>query len=208
MIDTKDKILDSAERLIAEQGYAATSLRHIIADAGVNLAAIHYHFGSKEELLAEVIIRKAEPVNQARNALLDRFEAEAAPNPPSLERVLQAFFEPMAEFASCSPQFVKLMGRMYAEGLMPGIIQRHFHSSITRFIAALRRALPELPEDEFFWRTHFMTGAMAHVMCGKPIFQLPNEGEGLKRRLARLVAFLSGGFRAPASLPESVEVTQ
>ena len=49
MIDTKQKILDAAEQLIAEQGYAATSLRQIIAEAGVNLASIHYHFGSKDD---------------------------------------------------------------------------------------------------------------------------------------------------------------
>ena len=72
MTDTKEKILDTAERLIGEQGYAATSLRQIIAEAGVNLAAVHYHFGSKEDLLDAVVVRKAGPVNEARLARLDR----------------------------------------------------------------------------------------------------------------------------------------
>ena len=77
MTDTKEKILDTAERLIGERGYAATSLRHIIAQAGVNLAAVHYHFGSKEGLLDAVVERKAAPVNQARLAWLERVETEA-----------------------------------------------------------------------------------------------------------------------------------
>jgi len=208
MIDTKDKILDTAERLFGDQGYAATSLRHIIADAGVNLAAIHYHFGSKEELLGDLIIRKATPVNEARIALLDRFEAEASPAPAPVEKVLEAFLAPMAEVAACHPQFVKLMGRMHAEGLMPVIIQRHFQPSVDRFVAALRRALPDLPPDELFWRLHFMTGALAHATCGNPVIQVPgyDASEDLRIRLARLVTFLSGGFHAPVSALEPIEV--
>ena len=82
MTDTKEKILDTAERLIGEQGYAATSLRQIIAEAGVNLAAVHYHFGSKEDLLDAVVVRKVTPVNEARMAWLERVEAEAGRRPP------------------------------------------------------------------------------------------------------------------------------
>ena len=77
MSETREKILDTAERLIGEQGYAATSLRQIITEAGVNLAAVHYHFGSKEELLDAVVMRKAGPVNEARLAALDLVEQEA-----------------------------------------------------------------------------------------------------------------------------------
>src|ERR1700730_12317209 len=112
---TKEKLLGAAERLFSEQGYDATSLRHIIAEAGVNVAAIHYHFGSKEELLDEIIQRKAGPVNAERLALLDRTEAEAAGS-PSVERVLEAFLLPMSRAADENPQFVRLMGRIHAEG--------------------------------------------------------------------------------------------
>src|ERR1700759_4960898 len=96
MIDTKQKILDTAERLFGESGYDATSLRQIIPGAGVNLAAIHYHFGSKEELLDELILRKAEPVNQQRVALMEQVLAEAGSGPVEVEKVLEAFMEPMS----------------------------------------------------------------------------------------------------------------
>jgi len=199
MIDTKQKILETAERLIGEQGYSGTSLRHIIAEAGVNLAAVHYHFGSKEELLDELILRKAGPVNEERLARLDRLQAEFGSTPPPAEKVLETFLLPMAEAADRDPQFVRLMGRILAEGLMPHVVQRHFQTVSRRMLGALREALPDLSEDEFLWRTHFMIGAMAHTMCGQPDFTGKGGAVGdFQGRIRRLIAFLNGGFHAPA----------
>lgn len=198
MSDTKQKILDTAERLFGEYGYDATSLRQIIAEAGVNLAAIHYHFGSKQELLDELILRKAEPVNEQRIARLERVMAEAGSGPLAVEKVLEAFMEPMCPVAEQNPQFVRVMGRLHAEGLLPAMVERHFQPVIIRFRAAMQRALPELPELEFLWRLHFMIGAMAHTMCGAPDFTgVANWRSDFGDRIGRLVAFLSGGFRAP-----------
>src|SRR5579862_5407368 len=126
MVETQEKILDTAERLIGEQGYAATSLRQIITEAGVNLAAVHYHFGSKEELLEAVVTRKVGPVNEARLAALEQVEQQAGDCRLDLEKVLGAFFHPTAAVAARNPQFVRLMGRIYAEGLMPQLVQKHF----------------------------------------------------------------------------------
>jgi AcrR family transcriptional regulator len=194
MTDTKQKILDTAERLFGDQGYAATSLRHIIADAGVNLAAIHYHYGSKEELLDEVVIRKAAPVNAERLALLDRCEAEAGSGALAVEKVLEAFLAPTFSVADRSPKFVRLMGRMHGEGLMPMIVERHFQPMVARFRAAFHRALPDLPEVELVWRIHFMIGSMAHALFGPPNASLDTQGV-----VQRLVVFLGAGFRAPGS---------
>jgi AcrR family transcriptional regulator len=200
MTDTKEKILDTAERLIGEQGYAATSLRHVIAEAGVNLAAVHYHFGSKEDLLDAVVARKVTPVNEARLARLERVEADAGSAPPEVEKVLEAFLIPTAEAAGRSPEFVRLMGQMHAEGMMPRIVEKHFQATGRRFVAALRRAIPELPQEELIWRVHFMVGAMAHTMCRAPIFPLmAGDAADMEPRLRRLVTFLGAGFRAPAT---------
>ena len=200
MTETKNKILDAAERLIGEQGYAGTSLRHIIAEAGVNLAAVHYHFGSKEDLLDAVVARKVTPVNEARIARLERVEAEAGNGPPAVETVLESFFLPTAEIANRNPDFVRLMGRLLTEGMMPRLVEKHFHATGLRFVAALRRAIPELTEEELLWRVHFMVGAMAHTMCIAPIFPLiAGDPADLVPRMQRLVTFLSAGFRAPAT---------
>src|SRR5208282_530434 len=116
---TKDRILDTAERLFSEQGYAATSLRGIIAAAGVNLAAVHYHFHSKEALLEAVILRRALPANQERLALLDRCEEEAGDGPPALEEIIEAFVAPTFRMAldpaAGGMVFMRLLGRLHAE---------------------------------------------------------------------------------------------
>jgi AcrR family transcriptional regulator len=206
MIDTQHRILDAAERLISQQGYAATSLRQIIAEAGVNLASVHYHFGSKEELLDEVVMRKAGPVNEERLAMLDRAEAECGPGRAlPVEKVLEAFLAPAFYKRRGSPQFVRLMGRVYGEGLMMGIVTRHFQLVVQRFQAALVRALPELGPEELKWRTHFMIGVMAHTMFGPP----EGQGEGAREvelLVERMVAFLAAGFRVPARHGVPIEV--
>jgi len=214
MSETRHKILDVAERLFAEQGFAATSLRHIIAEAGVNLAAIHYHFGSKEELLDELVGRLAGPVNAERIARLERLEAEMGEAPLAVERIIEAFIRPGAEMACQHPESSRMLGRMYAEGLMPTLVERHFKPTGKRFVVALRRALPDLTEQEFLWRVDFMIGAMSHAMVHSQVLG-PHAADGggpaslTVPRMTCLIAFLSAGFQAPASLvDEKVEVSQ
>ena len=198
MIDTKRKILESAERLIGEQGYTGTSLRQIIAAAEVNLAAIHYHFGSKEELVDELILRKVAPVNEERMARMDALEADAANL--TVRGALQAMLLPMADAADRDAQFVRLMGRMLSEGLLDTIVKKHFGAVSARFLGLLRRASPHLSEDEVMWRAHFATGALAHTMCGAPDpTGKGGSGVSFRARIERLIAFLDGGFQAPAS---------
>ena len=209
MSETKEKLLDAAERLFSERGYDATSLRQIIAEAGVNLAATHYHFGSKEELLDELVLRKATPVNEERLKLLEQLEAEAGGGRLEVERVLDAFLRPMSRRADENPRFVRLMGRIQAEGMLLPVVQRNFQPVISRFLSAMQKALPELPREEFLWRMHFMIGAMAHTMCGSPDFTMvSNVPAGFQHRIEFLVRFLEGGFRAPAGKGSEVEVMQ
>jgi AcrR family transcriptional regulator len=209
MIETRDKILDTAERLFGDQGYGGTSLRQIIAEAGVNLAAIHYHFGNKEELLGHLVMRKAKPVNEERLAMLDRYEAEAGPAPVPVEKLLQAFLQPPLSRIKESPDFGKLMGRLYGEGLMPSIAEKHFRDIKARFTAAFGRALPSLSEQAVALRLQFMVGAMAHTMLFA-CQQFAVDGDLLVRELT---AFIVGGLCAPAvlnekTLGEKIEVNQ
>src|SRR6516165_8302775 len=109
---TKDRILDAAERLFARDGIEATSLRAITAEAGVNLAAVNYHFQSKDALLDAIIARRIAPLNQRRLEMLDRIEAEFPSGPLPLERVLDAFFRPMFESAGEMSHIRPLLGRI------------------------------------------------------------------------------------------------
>ena len=210
MTDTQGKILDTAERLFGDQGYAGTSLRQIIAAAGVNLAAIHYHFGSKEELLDHLVMRKAGPVNAERLAMLDRCQAEAGSAPVTVEKILRAFLEPPLLRVKENPDFAKLMGRLYGEGLMPAIVEKHFQPVLTRFLAAFARALPRLSPAEQALRQQLMVGAMAHSMLfvlqpGIPGQPVAIDGAALLREL---LAFATGGLSAPAALEKNTEESQ
>src|SRR6186997_3167761 len=111
---TKPRILDAAEALFMEHGFEATSLRQITTDAGVNLAAVNYHFGSKEELFQAVLTRRLDPMNQERLALLDQLEADAAGKPLSCEAIIGAMFIPALKLARDKARggknFLRLLG--------------------------------------------------------------------------------------------------
>ena len=117
--ETKERILDTAEQLFMEHGYEATSLRAITAAAGANLAAVNYHFGTKEELFQAVLTRRLDPMNQRRLELLTRFEAEAAPKALGCDRILSALLIPALKLARDPERggsnFLRLLGRAYAD---------------------------------------------------------------------------------------------
>jgi len=199
-IDTKQRILDSAQRLFATNGFDATSLRTIIADAQVNLAAIHYHYHSKEALLDALLVRRLQPINRER---LERLDA-CGPN-ASLEEVLEAFVAPAIR-VSASPElggreFVRLMGRLIVEDRLPNLIKQHFGVVLQRFTSALQKAAPELPAVELFWRMHFTAGVMAHTLRAGQDMELISGGlcdaSDVEAVTRRVVAYTAAGFRAP-----------
>ena len=129
----------------------------------------HYYFGSKEELLDGLVMRKAAPVNEERLESLRRLKAAAGPNAIALEDLLEAFLVPALDAADSSPEFAKVMGRLHAEGIMPAVARKHFGPVGGYFMAELRRALPDMQEDELAWRAHFAIGAMAHALTAPPL---------------------------------------
>src|ERR1700689_266486 len=157
--DTKPRILDAAEKLFAMNGFKPTSLRDITAEAQVNLAAVNYHFQSKDSLIDAVIVRRIEPVNRRRLEML----AAASPN-PDLEQILRAFLTPALELhlESATP----LMSRVLSDPnqFVERVFKRHLRPMLDRFSEELGRALPDLPESERVWRLTFMAGVMTHVM--------------------------------------------
>ena len=215
--ETKERILDVAETLFMEHGYEATSLRAITAAADVNLAAVNYHFGSKEELFQSVLTRRLDPMNQRRLELLTRFEAETAPKPLACDRILTALLIPALTLARDPKRggsnFLRLLGRAYAD---PAPFLRQFLSEqyavmIARFKAAFARALPHMPRKELSWRLHFIMGALSYTLAGTDALKLiaelnPHETTNYELLLRRLAPFLLAGLTAP--LPELSAVTR
>src|SRR5512147_2116540 len=178
---TKDRILDTAETLFMEHGFEATSLRSITAAAGVNLAAVNYHFGSKEELFQAVLTRRLDPMNQERIELLERVEREAAGKPMSVEKILFAMLISALRLARDEQRggknFLKLVGRAYAD---PAPFIRHFLSEqygemIGRYKEAFHKALPHLSRQELTWRLHFVMGALSYTLAGTDLLKLVQQ---------------------------------
>lgn len=205
-IDTRVRILDAAESLFTEQGFEATTLRQITGAAGVNLAAVNYHFGSKEELIREVFRRRLTWLNQQRLKELDRLEAEAAGAPLKPSRILEVFFGValrMAADGGGGRNFMRLLGRTYTKPseFVRGFLAEEYAAVTARFKAALVKALPDVPGEEILWRFHFMLGAVSYAISGADALHNIAPGaldEGDTEALyARLMSFMLGGLRAP-----------
>lgn len=198
--DTQTAVLDAARELFAEKGYPATSLREITRKAGVNLAAVNYHFGSKEGLLKALVRECLDPINEKRLQRLDQAEAEAPGQGVELERLIRIFLEPVFESVACddSSPVPCLLARMHHEPhpqlhqMLPEILA----PVIQRFMTALQRCLPDHSLEVLSIRSQFMVGAMLHVLDLHETIdgvRLDNREEMLQD----LVRYSAAGYRAP-----------
>ena len=209
--DTKERILDAAERLFASHGFAGTSLRAVIREASVNLAAVHYHFGSKELLLRAVLNRVVDPVNRERLERLTQAETNAGDGTPSVEAILTAYLAPGFRFlhdqTGRGRVVARFLGRSSAEPaeLVQALVQEQFAEVGQRFTAALGRALPELAPDEVAWRFHLVVAVQSWFLAGvgqhsrDPTADHPSDDHpsDVDVTVRRLIAFLAPGLRAP-----------
>ena len=204
---TRDRIIVAAEELFARTGVARTSLRAITALARVNLAAVNYHFGSKEGLVDEVYRRRLEPLNKARLANLEKLEKRR--RKPTLEEILEAFMTPVANLArdpaQGGPTVMRLLGQTHAEAEAPykSWFAGEYKRVLERYHAALCRALPDLPPEDVRWRLQFLVGALTYPVAERQLVELVS-GESMSpddviHVVHRLMPFVAAGFRAPVS---------
>ena len=214
--NTKDIILDAAEALFAEQGFTSTSLRNITAKAGVNLAAVNYHFGSKNALIAAIFERRIIPMNRIRLARLEALNQQHSAEDIPLEGLIEAFMGPPLELARDTDKggaiFLKLLGRMYTEPShdLQEEIRGMYGPVIERFKDAFARVLPNLPADELYWRMHFMVGLLAYMMAGTDMMRLIASCRvcdplDTRTMIQRLCVFVAAGMGAAAPVPELSE---
>jgi len=208
MTNTKDSILNAAEQLFAERGFDATSMRAITAAAGVNLAAVNYHFQSKENLLQALFTRRLDRLNQRRMELLDRYEGEYKGKPIPLEKLIRALIEPMFDHAGDHPRagnaFGVLMGRMYSspQSSLGDILLADIRNFAERFKGAIQRTLPGIAVEDLYWRTFFALGSTVHTLASSHILQKISRGlcdpDDRQRTLEKLTAFIVAGIKASA----------
>ncbi len=200
-VGTKERILDAAEELFANRGFAATSLRAITGAAGVNLAAVNYHFGTKEELLCAVVVRRLSPVNETRLALLRTIESQDGCNAANLEEILRAFIAPVFGLSG-EGAFPRLMGRLYSEPLehISELYEEECREVFRCFCDSLGRALPGMDRAELFWRIQFILGMVTHTLMAGDRIRLCTEGlcniDDIDEVIDRMARFAAAGLRA------------
>ncbi len=205
--DTRMRILDSAEALFMLHGLEATTLRMITTDAKANLAAVNYHFGSKEALIEELFRRRLNGLIGDCLSALDRLEAEAGAEPVKPSRIVEAFFGAALRLAGDraggGAAFMRLLSRTYTEPteFVRRFLAREYAEVVRRYREALFKALPNTPREEIVWRLHFMLGAMSYAVSGADALNLLGEDARYETDAAtlyaRLMSFLIGGLRAP-----------
>ena len=198
---TRERILGVAETLFARHGFAGASLRQVTAAANVNLAAVNYHFGSKESLIEEVFRRRLDELNRHRLSAL----AEAgAKSDPTLEDVLDAFVRPALEQSMDSAggaAFVRVLARAYAEHdeRLRKFLSDNYGHVLRDFAAAFARLLPQLDKQELYWRLDIVAGALTYAMADFGMIKRKSDvSERSHREQAaqHLVRFAAAGLRA------------
>lgn len=198
---TKDRILGAAEELFALHGFAGTSLRQVTSRADVNIAAVNYHFGSKENLVNEVFRRRMDVMTAAR---LGQLEAATREHPGMLEPVLAAFVQPalaMAEDGQGGAAFVRVIARAYAEknDNLRKFLSDHYGHVLRDFAKAISACLPALSKEELYWRLDFVAGALTYAMADFGLIKRPagvTEAAHRERAARELIRFAEAGFRA------------
>jgi len=220
--DTVKRILDAAEQLFAEKGFAETSLRLITSKAGVNLAAVNYHFGSKKALIQAVFVRFLDPFVSSLERELDQHEQRGDLRQLSLEQLLEMLVDQALAVKPRSGNdlstFMRLLGLAFSQsqGHLRKYLAEVYGRVFQRYMSLVYGAVPTIPPAELFWRVHFMLGSAAFTMSSMKALRAIAEAEFAEHHavdevLRLMVPFLAAGMRAeglPARLvqPESEAV--
>ncbi len=211
-MDTPARLLEVAEEMFSENGYRAVSLRSITRASNANIAAVHYHFGSKEKVLERIFELRCSAMNEERLRLLDGCRARSG-KPPMLEQILHAYLWP-ALVPQDGDQKVRRFMRLRASiaheqaELSQKLVAKHFNHVSGKFIEALRAELDHLSEREFFWRFHFLLGSQYYTSANSGRIQVLSGGacdpSNAGEAVDELIRFAAAGFRAPPAQAPTV----
>jgi AcrR family transcriptional regulator len=200
-ISTKERILAAAESLFAQRGFDGASLRQLTASAGVNLAAVNYHFGSKEKLVEQVFKRRLDALNQHRLAELAKVAGRAD---TTLEDVLAAYIRPALELSheGNGSLFMRVLARAFAEhdDTLRQFLSDNYGHVMRQFTLEFARLLPHLAKAELYWRIDLVTGALTHAMSGFGMIQRKDnvtEQQHREQTAAHLIRFAAAGLSHP-----------
>lgn len=203
--DAKRRLLDAAEPLFAERGFDAVSVRDVTQLAKANVAAVNYHFGSRDGLIALVVSRHLTPIHEERIARLDGLEKKFPGKVVPLEELLDAYARPligvMRKTELTERLFGKLLGRIFSlqTDELPALMADQTKISIDRFNKALGRTLTGLTQDELAWRFHFAIGGLIQLLLQDEVsLRQPTAvvaGATIEHKLGRWIRFAAAGLR-------------
>ncbi|WP_026317610.1 TetR/AcrR family transcriptional regulator [Algicola sagamiensis] len=202
---TKLMILDAAEELFAESGFKDTSLRQITGRAGVNLASVNYHFGSKKELIQSVLERYLQVFMHRLNESFDALMNTAS---VKLHDVFTSFVEPLLALDEVRPKgatvFLQLLGRGYtdSQGHLRWYFATHYGEVLEKLVQLVKRTQPDLPDSEIFWRLHFTLGTFVFTMASSDaLIEIAetdfDEAVSLQGLVNHVIPYIAAGVSAP-----------
>lgn len=196
----RENILRSAEAAFAERGYSGTSLREIVRRAHVTQALVTYYFGSKEALFKEVFLARGREIAEKRNIALASLPANA-----TLDEIVRVYLRPALEMRRTREgrSFIRLQARMHTEPprFAQSLRREVYDETASRFVAALRRAVPHLSARTAYWRMVLVVGAYLYAHSDAHRLAELSDGvcsaEDLEVMLNQITAFVVGGLAAP-----------
>jgi AcrR family transcriptional regulator len=189
----KLKLLEVAERLLAEKDFSAISIRDITQVAKMNVAAVNYHFGSREGLLARVIERYGLPICQQRLTQLDSLEKKASVKPMTLDGLIEAWVLPVSNAIQAGDSHTaKLLGQIFAleSASLTDTIRSENQLLKNRYLRAFSKLLPSLKADDLALRLHWMEGGLIHLLRGHASLA---TAVGIEAALGDFIAFSAAG---------------
>jgi len=201
---TRDRILDAAEELFAQRGFEGVSVRQIMSQAGADVSLAYYHFKSKSDLFDQVMLRRVEYLNEIRLEALQAVEERHPDDEPTVEEIIDAFTSPLLQLLADDHEkwshYFQLIAQINNSPDRGGeLMSRFFDPLVTRFIEALRKALPDGEDRDLYWSYHFLSGALTLTFAETG--RIDNLSGGLCKSSdmgaikQRMAAFLAAGFR-------------
>lgn len=201
---TRERILDSAEALFAQQGYEGVSVRQIMARAEADVSLAYYHFKSKRDLFDQVMLRRVEHLNAIRLEALEAVEKRHPDDAPTVEEIIDAFTHPLLDVLATEHEewkyYFQLIAQINNSPEWGGeLMTRYFDPLVKRFIEALKKALPGCDEQDLYWSYHFLSGALTLTFAETG--RIDNLSGGVCRSSdmdsinERLPRFIAAGFR-------------
>lgn len=204
-LDLKETILDAAEGLFARHGFYGVTTRQVASEAGVDTALIHYYFGAKRELFDAVFLRRAEILNQAREASMDAYVKAVAPEAMSVEGVIEAFIEPLLRISQDGgpgwKSYFALVAQVNNTPAWGGeTMARFFDPVVHRLVETLKAVRPHAEYRDLYWCYQFLTGSMMLTLSETGRIDSLSEGEchssDLEAVRRRLFSYCAAGFEA------------